>query len=158
MLKLKQSSLDGDRATVTYDIVHNVGSLPTTLTNNLSVAIDSDHKGVTLSLDVDKVSAGSLDEGREILAMWCERLAAGLRHCERSDALLPVYQKKPFDVKAQPKWLRQEFNRVCRKIANAHVDDWEGILAAMTTDRHPLSLIPGAYDSIRRYAVERLDE
>lgn len=93
MLMLKEVEMVDAGLRAVYTIRHNNSQFSTILDQDLHLLIDPRTGAVKGHLNVSGLKAPSIDEAREQLAGWCERLAAALREPMKTTAMVPVFEK-----------------------------------------------------------------
>lgn len=136
--------------TLTYDAVHNVAGLRTTLTLPLTVRMNLTTNKVAAALDVSGVEADTLDAALDRLANWCDRSAEALRERARKPGIeLPVFSRLSFDYETLTTWQKQLYDQVVADL-EALPEDGEGeYIKRLHAERHPLVFLRDALECAR---------
>lgn len=155
MLELTRLSL-GERGqfNVAYNVRHNVGRLRTTLEQPLELVVDTQTGKVSGAFHLTDLEVGSIDEAREKMAVWCDRMAAALRGAQRKVGELPLYERRPFKLDEQPLWLQEAYAQLlARKLAAQSEEDSEAIERWL--ESHPMVLVPGMLDAVEAEVIRQ---
>lgn len=135
-----------------FEVRHNVASHNTTLTSELTAVVDTAASKVTAKLCLQGLEADSFDAARENMALWCERSAAALREVQRLPCDLPMYERRPFQLEAQPGWVQREYAVLAKRYKRCAEPDApesrSDIRAELRAQRHPLLHIYGCLDKL----------
>ena len=146
MLELKDLRLGERTASVVYNVIHNVGRLRTTLEQDFKLEVDLHSGKVKGALHLTDFQADNLEAAREKMAVWCDRMAAGLRAAKRKEGDLPLYERPSFELASQPLWLQQEYARLVEAYVSAKTeDDHEAIRRWL--EGHPMNLVGDMVES-----------
>jgi len=156
MLELTGFSLQDGKAVLAYTVRHNVGRLRTTLEQTLELRIDVETGKVNGVMHVTDLETDSIDNAREKLATWCERLAAALRSARRKPGDLPLYERRPFNLADHPLWLQQEYARLVQAYATAQTEDDRAAIKLWLKD-HPMNFVSDMVE-FAQCEAERLAE
>lgn len=152
-LRLSPRDVGRPELTLRFQVSHSSSALRTTLEGALSAVIDENTGRVTASLELAELHAASLDEARDRMAVWCDRMAATLRGVARVPADVPKYERRCFDPSALPAWLQREYAVLAERFKRCALAEAtecaEDICDEMRAQDHPLLLIYGAYDMLQ---------
>lgn len=145
MLQLKSLEFHDPHVRLTYCVRHNVGTLPTTLEQDLTLRVNAETGRVNGELMLSELQADSVDAARLKMAEWCERMAAALRSAVKMEgAELPFYTRAPFTPEALPPHLQQQFERVVWDCTAAGEEGIPELIRGLVAQKHPLVYIPDA--------------
>lgn len=157
MLELKDLRLGESTATVVYNVIHNVGRLRTMVEQDFKLEIDLHSGKVKGALHLTDFEADNLEAAREQMAVWCERMAAGLRAAKRKVGDLPLYERTSFELESQPLWLQQEYARLVEAYMKASTDEDRAAITQWL-DGHPMNYISDMVESAQYEAERRVEE
>lgn len=141
-----------DEVLLGFMVTHNVGTLRTTLTQELNVTVTPSTGRVCASLELKALQAISLEDARRTMALWCDRMAAALRYVERQPGEVPRYTRALFDKDRLPKWLQAEFDRIVVLLRQGSIE--HELFEELTLDGHPLAYVPDAFAFISHEATK----
>lgn len=155
MLELKRLTMDErGKAALSYNVKHNVGRLKTTLEQTFDLELDTHTGKVTGSLHLTDLEVDSLEAAREKMATWCERMAAALRGAARKPGELPLYERRRFQLDAQPTWLQLAHAHLVNAKLTAKTDEDYAAIEDWLTG-HPMVLVPGLLDDVEIELIRR---
>lgn len=157
MLELNSLHLQDGRALLHYKVVHNVGILPTVLSQDLRLEVDQKTGQCTACLTLADLEADRLENAREHLATWCDRMSAALRSVERSPSDFPVYRRALFKLEDLQPWQLAAYERLRAELKALALSDVVEFLKDEANQQNPLALIPGCFDQLRAEAERQKD-
>lgn len=159
MLKLKKVELTEAGLESTYDVIHNVSHLPTTLSQDLELVVNPETGKVHGRMVLDNLSADSLEDAIEKMAEWCDRIAAGLRQPRKVICMAPMYGRIPFEKEQMLPSHQSMFDALAADLKTCtSFDEIRERIRALVAAKHPLVYVSGALDSAEHQAILRLEE
>jgi hypothetical protein len=160
MLTLEHMSLEGEVASLRYELRHNVAALSTTIDFPLHLKVNT-RTGEVLegSLVVNELKAPDLDTAIGKLATWLERLGAAARAVKRQEgAGFPVFEHTGFDFNALTSWQRVLYEQMLNDLRGIPTDEFSSYFRRLRAENHPLVLISDALDIARTTVMHERGE
>lgn len=159
MLKLKHVALTETGLASTYEVVHNVGLLPTTLTQDIELVVNPETGKVTGRMAIEDLSADSLEDAIEKMAEWCDRLAAGLRQPRKVVCATPVFARVPFDPDRLQACHREMYDALVARLKTCNsLGEIREHTRELVESKHPLIYVSGAIDRAEHEATLLIEE
>lgn len=153
MLKFKRMATTDQGIALSYTVWHNVGLLPTTLDQPLDLVLDPQTGKLTGQLVLESLTADDIDQAREKLAEWCDRMAAALRQPMRKvSADLPIFERVPFEREQLSGYLLERYDALVAEWSTfASEADIQAGVRAFAASKHPLVYVA---DAVTRAAFD----
>lgn len=158
MLNLKKIEYKSPFVVLDYTVQHHVGPLPTVLEQDLQLRVHAETGSVQGELVFSELTASSVDEARQKLAGWCERMAAALRSAalrETPSVELPLYTRAPFSKETLFPYQRELYATLVERLSRLPEEEEAAFIKQCAAEHHPLILIPGVVAPLCQEAADR---